>query len=120
MKIIARFASLLVVSTFALPALASVTTFKDLINSVFITGLLRPLVPLLVGLAVVVFIYGVVTMVIAEGDKKEDGKQYMIWGIVGIFVMVSVWGLVNILISTFGLDPTVQPIRITVPGVTTP
>jgi succinate dehydrogenase/fumarate reductase cytochrome b subunit len=109
--------SLLLVSAIAIPVLAATpTTFKQLINDVFISGLLKPLVPLLIGLAVVVFIYGVLILMFSEGgEKKEEGKQYMLWGIIGIFVMVSVWGLVNILKGTFGLDPAVPKIEIKLP-----
>lgn len=91
-------------------------TFRDIIQCVFIAGLIKPLVPLLIGLAVVVFIYGVLILMFSEGgEKKEEGKQYMLWGIIGIFVMVSVWGLVNILKGTFGLDPAVPKIEIKLP-----
>jgi hypothetical protein len=42
-----------------------------------------------------------------EETKKEKAKQYMLWGIIGLTVMVSVWGLVNILGDTFDIvDPT--------------
>lgn len=97
----------------AIPALAAATTFKELVNGILIGGILRPLVPLLIGLAVVLFIYGVIITMLSEGgDKKEEGKQFMIWGIVGIFVMVSVWGLVNILKDTFDLNENVPKIEI--------
>jgi hypothetical protein len=46
------------------------------------------------------------------GEKKEEGKQYMLWGIVGIFVMVSVWGLVNIVKQTFNLSENVPKVEI--------
>lgn len=93
-------------------------TFADIINNVFVNGLLRPVVPLLVGVAVVVFIYGVLTTILSEGgEKKEEGKQYMLWGIIGIFVMVSVWGLVAIVSNTFQLDNKPQPIRMEIPTV---
>lgn len=94
-------------------ALAAVTNFKDLINQTIIAGILRPLIPLLVGLAVVMFVYGVLIFMFSEGgEKKEEGKQYMLWGIIGIFVMVSVWGLVSILVGVFQLNVTPIPIRI--------
>jgi len=115
-KIISLF-SILFLSALAIPVMAAtVNTFKDLVNSVLIDGILRPIVPLLIGLAVVVFIYGVLVLMFSEGgEKKEDGKKFMIWGIVGIFVMVSVWGLVGILKSTFNLEETVSPIEIRIP-----
>jgi len=92
-------------------------TFADLINNVFIGNIIRPLVPLLISLALVIFIYGIVLLMFSEGgEKKEEGKQYMFWGIIGIFVMVSVWGLVAILQRTFNLENTPQVIQMNVSG----
>ena len=116
-KIISIF-SLISLSLIAIPALAATTNFEDLINNVFIAGIIKPLVPFLIGLAVVVFIYGVLILMFSEGgEKKEEGKQYMLWGIIGIFVMVSVWGLVAILTSSFDLENTTKNINIQVPTV---
>ena len=61
---------------------------------------------LLIALAVVFFLYGILKY-IARGDDEESqkkGKNIMIYGIIGLFVMVSFWGIVNILINTFELD----------------
>ncbi len=119
MKKIIYIYTLAFLSAIAIPVLAAVTNFKELVNTIFIANILKPLVPFLIGLAVVMFIYGVLILIFSEGgDKKEDGKKYMLWGIVGIFVMVSVWGLVNILISTFSLDNTPKPVKIELPTVT--
>ena len=61
----------------------------------------------------VVFIYGVLILILSEGgEKKEEGKQFMMWGMVGIFVMVSVWGLVAIVSDTFQLDNETKTIKI--------
>jgi len=91
--------------------------FKSLVEDIFIGGILRPIVPLLIGLGVVVFIYGVLILMFSEGgEKKEEGKQYMLWGIIGIFVMVSVWGLVNILSGSFQLNNTPPVIKMEVPS----
>ena len=70
--------------------------------------LLNLIIPLLVGLALVVFIYGVLVYVInaSSDDKRKEGTKFMLYGIIGLFVMVSVWGLVNVLGSTFGLSNT--------------
>ena len=63
-------------------------------------------VPFLFILASAVFIWGVVQTVInpAEEAKKEKGRQFMIWGIIALTVMVSMWGLVRIFGNTFGID----------------
>lgn len=65
------------------------------------------LVPLVFALALIMFIWGLFTNFIlggADEAKRESGKQLMLWGIVAFFVMVSVWGLVNVLTGTFDLN----------------
>lgn len=60
--------------------------------------ILNPIIGLMVAIAVVVFIYGVVEFIANADneDKRKLGKDHMIWGIVGLFIMVSVFGLMNI------------------------
>jgi uncharacterized membrane protein (GlpM family) len=72
------------------------------------------IIPLIIGIAVVWFLIALVKFVANQGDeeKRKEARSTMIWGIVAIFVMVSVWGLVNVLQNTFGLDnsaPTELP-----------
>ncbi len=69
-------------------------------------------IPLIFALALVSFIWGVVQFFIINADeeaKREQGKQFMIWGIVALTVMLSVWGLVRILGNTFGINTSVIP-----------
>ena len=69
----------------------------------FVGVVLNRVVPLLISLAIVFFIWKVFQYTIAgDEEAKKEAKTGMIWGIVGIFVMVSIWGLVAILQSTFG------------------
>ena len=66
----------------------------------------------MVSAAAVYFMYGVLTYVRRgedEGDRAK-GISMMWYGIVAIFVMISVWGLVYILINTFNLDTSAPPI----------
>jgi ribose/xylose/arabinose/galactoside ABC-type transport system permease subunit len=51
-------------------------------------------IPIVFTLAVLFFFYGVTKYIWSEGDKKEDGRKVMVWGVVALFVMSSVWGLV--------------------------
>ena len=41
-----------------------------------------------------------------DEEKKKEAKNTVIYGVIGLFVMVSIWGLVNILDSTLGLNGT--------------
>ncbi len=79
-------------------------TILTLINDVF--------VPLLFAIAFLVFIFGVYKHFIqngASGDEKNEGKKLILYGLIGFAVMVSVWGLVNIVTGTFGLDSGGRP-----------
>lgn len=60
-------------------------------------------VPFLIGLGLVLFLIGVVNYVRAgdNEEKRQAGRDLMIFGIVALFVMVGVWGLVKILYNTF-------------------
>jgi uncharacterized membrane protein len=99
----------------ALPAMAA-PTIGGLLNDA-IDKLLRPIPAILIGIAVVMFIYGVIILMFSEGgEKKEEGKQYMVWGIVGIFVIISIWGLVGILAQIFNLNNQTPTIMINDPN----
>lgn len=70
------------------------------------------LVPLVFSLAFIVFLWGIFNFFIAGGadeEKREKGKQFMVWGIIGFFVMVSVWGIVNLLVNSFGFGGQQRP-----------
>jgi|SRR3989338_934905 len=77
------------------------TTFSGLINS--IVQILCQSIGMLFVLATVVFLWGVVKYVIAQGDEKkiEDGRSYIIYGLFGLFIMVAMWGIVNAAVLTF-------------------
>ncbi|QQG45617.1 MAG: hypothetical protein HYW89_01700 [Candidatus Sungiibacteriota bacterium] len=81
------------------------TTIADLIKKIEI-GLLNPLISLLFVVATVVFFWGIIQYVIGgHGDPKklDQGKQAMFWGIIGMFIMLSAWAIVNILANFFKL-----------------
>jgi|SRR3989338_6185524 len=64
----------------------------------------KSVIPFIFAIAMVMFIWGAVKFFIIEADeeaKRAQGKQFMIWGIIALTVMISVWGLVGILTNTF-------------------
>ena len=71
-----------------------------------INRILNTLVPIIVGIAFIVFLWGVVQYILAGGDeeKRTESRQFIIYGVIGMFVMVAAWGLVRILIQTFDLN----------------
>jgi hypothetical protein len=79
------------------------------------SGILSLAVPVIIALAVVWFIFSIFMYVIASNEEgKAKAKGQIIWGIVGLFIIVSVWGLVGILSSTFNLS-TAAPAGPTIP-----
>lgn len=65
------------------------------------------IIPIVIGLAVLIFIWGVVQYVIAkEEEAKTEGRDKMIYGLIGLAVIVSVWGLVAVLKNSFGISNT--------------
>lgn len=61
----------------------------------------------ILALATIMFVWNVYKYFISSGDNAESKKEaglYVMWSIVGFFVILSLWGLVNILLRTFNLD----------------
>lgn len=72
----------------------------------FITDIFnKRLIPLMVLLALVYVMYAVVQYIGENEDtkSKEEKKQKIFWGIIGLFVIISVWSLVAIVANTFGI-----------------
>ncbi|MFA4890526.1 MAG: pilin [Candidatus Paceibacterota bacterium] len=86
------------------PSLAFARSVTDIISGT-IMPIINAIIPLLIAVAVVLFLFGVVKFITSAGDeeKRKEARSFMLYGIIGIFVMVSVWGLVGILSDTLGL-----------------
>lgn len=67
--------------------------------------IINPIIGFMIAVAVVMFLYGIVEYIwSADNDEKlEIGKRHMIYGIIGMFVMIGVFGILN-LISGFWLE----------------
>jgi len=79
---------------------------------------LNAVVPFLIALAVVYFVWGVVTYVISSDEEaKKTGRDRIIFGIIGLAVIVGLWGLVNLLANTFSLNNAGNEVLPTVPVV---
>ncbi len=72
--------------------------------------ILNSIVPAILSLGVIYFVWGVVQYVIGGGEEaKTKGRDQMIFGIIGLTAIVGVWGLVNIVTNTFGIAGTAAP-----------
>lgn len=98
--------SLYAVAAFALPLVslaASINNLSD-VGTTIVNIINNIVVPVLFAIAFIVFIWGAFqTFIIGANDDetKTKGRNFMLYGLIGFFVMVSIWGLVNILVGTF-------------------
>jgi succinate dehydrogenase/fumarate reductase cytochrome b subunit len=99
------FAVLLPNIAYAAPA----TDFMSLMQ-IFL-DLLGRFMTLLYAAAFVAFFWGIVKYIWNTDDTKgrADATNWMVWSVVALFVMVTLWGIVGLLVNTFGMTPTVIP-----------
>lgn len=83
------------------------------------TEVWTPVATVIFAAGFLLFVWGLVRFLwnVEEGSGREEGKNHMIWGIVGMFIMVSIWAIISLLDNTFGLGavsgsgPAVDPSR---------
>lgn len=83
-------------------AYASIGTLMNSINKVII----NPLIVLVFAVALVYFVYGVMQFVLngANEEARKLGKSHMLWGLIGIFIMVAVFGIMRLIMNTLGVN----------------
>lgn len=79
-------------------------SIKDVVN-IFI-GLINPLLVIVAGASLFVFFKGLATTMFKSGDEKAlgEGRDLMKWGILALFIMICLWGMLSILYGTFGFS----------------
>jgi hypothetical protein len=83
----------------------------------FILATINDIIILLLALGVVWTVYFAFVLVKVDGEKKDEARNSIIYGLAGIFVMVSIWGLVNIFKNTFNVSNNTRPAAPTVGGL---
>ena len=68
--------------------------------------IINPLIGFLFALAIVFFLYGVLEFFMNQEneEKKTTGKSHMIWGVIGITIMLGVWTILSIVLNTLGIS----------------
>ena len=86
-----------------LPSVAFATshTLKGIIGTM--VDIVNTAIPVAIAIAVLTFFWGLAGFILqADNEQKRyDGKQLMIWGIIGLFVIISIWGIVAVISNTF-------------------
>ncbi len=84
----------------------TIVPFLNKLNEV----ILNPLILLMFGLALVYFVYGIIKFLsLPAGDKgRDEARRSIMWGIIGMAIMFSVFGLIHFVLATFGLTNDVE------------
>lgn len=106
------------VVAFALPFVSFAAPLNNISDAAsFVINIINNIiVPILFAVAFIVFLWGAFQTFIVGAtseEVKEHGRNLMLWGLIGFFVMVSLWGLVNILTGSvqFGNNTNItQPV----------
>ncbi len=110
-----------VAAVWALPLIAAAQS----INSSYLESIrdtaqnvLNWAIPFLIGLAFVWFLYNVFAYIIkTDPDGKEGARKQMIYGIIGLAIMIAAWGLVKIVVQFFGVGGTTNVPQVpSIPG----
>ncbi len=83
----------------------SIIPFLNKINGVII----NPIIRFAFVLALFVFFWGIFQFVNSEtaDAKREEGKKKILYGLFGMFIMFSAYGLIRLVLGTFGIpNPT--------------
>ena len=89
---------------FFIPVVVFAQDITGVISKLF--ELVNVAMPVVIGLALLFFFWGVAIYILNEGnaEKKGQGRSIMLWGVIAIFVILSIFGLVKMLQNTFGID----------------
>ena len=87
-----------------LPSVAGAVTLKHTLGTV--SGIINAVIPILLAIAVIAFFWGLILYLLSGevAEKKAQGIEIMMMGLIAIFVMVSIWGIIGILQSTFKVN----------------
>lgn len=119
LQVLARFGA--AVGIFALPAFAfAQTTGNSELELGKLTKVIQEilgfvdgtLVPLIFAIAFIVFIWGVFVYFIQGGaneEKQKEGKKFVFYALIGFVLMISLWGIVNLLVGTLGFERENRP-----------
>ena len=73
-------------------------TFNQILAKIM-NQAIDPALKVLFGLAIVMFLWGLAEFIIyADNEQKRtDGKKHLVWGLIGLFIMFGVWGIIEVI-----------------------
>jgi len=119
-----KFKTLAIAGSMALPfiGLAQAGRLDNIVLLVQSAGnLVNVLIGFVIALATLVFMWGLIQYIASsDPEKQKSAKGYMAWGLIGLFVMVSVWGLVKFIQGAFFGGDTIDTAPLEIPSIPIP
>jgi hypothetical protein len=84
-------------ATTGTPGAFTATWITDVVEA--FGSVVSSLIPIFIALAFLVFVWGLVGFILASGDEaaKDEGRRRMIWGVIALFVITAIWGILALL-----------------------
>ncbi len=74
--------------------------FANVVNPV-VTQIIYPVVYVVFTLGIFLFAYGVIEMIVkGSAEARETGRRHILFGAIGMFIMLSAWGIINLVSKT--------------------
>ncbi len=77
------------------------------IVSKIVDNILMPVITVVFALTVLLFIWGVAGLILNKddaGDKRHEAQNHILWGVVGMAIMLSSYGIIRFVASTLGVQ----------------
>jgi len=76
------------------------------VTNTLVSEVLNPLIVLLFAIVTLLFLWGVAEFIRNSPDSegRKNGINHMIWGVAGIAIMMSVWGIMGVIADTLGVS----------------
>ena len=73
--------------------------------------ILNPLILLAFAIAFLVFFWGIFQFISSQttDSQRDEGKRKIFWGMFGMFIMISAYGLIRLILGTFGIPNSGYP-----------
>ncbi|MEI6864226.1 MAG: pilin [Candidatus Adlerbacteria bacterium] len=84
-----------------MPFTSTTAKFSDLVDQLI--KLMNSFIPLLIGVAIIFFFIGLIRYIYKSGDAKgrAAGRDNIIWGLIGLFIIFTLWGILRFLQIAF-------------------
>ena len=97
----------LVLGAMPVMAFAAGPTVEGILKQ--LSGILNIIMPILIAFAAVYFVWGVVQFIMSSDEEKKKGARgKIIQGLIGLFVIIAFWGILGVVMRTFGVRNTLD------------